>query len=333
MSSVRKSVIIGLLLISGLFFLGGCGSSESNESPFNAEDQLHPAGWLPAGHMLSAQADITVCADCHGEDYSGGISHVSCSQCHLGGTSSVHPISWGTGSQIVPNHGAYVQTNGATSCANIVCHGSNFAGVTDSGPACATCHVNSFSLPGCTSCHSTPPTGTTAPNRRGAHALHTVLPQVVNVCNTCHNGGGTGTVNHGTGTAFVSFLNAYNAKSGAASYNNADGTCSNVSCHGGQTAPGWLSGSIIDVNTQCTSCHSYGTTQYNSFVSGQHDFHVNQRGYTCIRCHDTVKLAVNHFQHLDTTVMEGPASATILNNVNYNGSTCSPLCHDTRSWF
>ncbi len=139
MSSVNKSVLVGLLLISGLFFLGGCGSSESNESPFSPEDQQHPAGWLPAGHVLSAKADITVCADCHGEDYSGGISHISCSQCHLGGVNSVHPLAWGQQTDTL--HGFYAASYGNTACASAFCHGTNLTGVTDSGPSCSSCHL------------------------------------------------------------------------------------------------------------------------------------------------------------------------------------------------
>ena len=219
------------------------------------------------------------------------------------------------------------------SCAE--CHGSDLSGGI-SKVSCTPCHLNGspFVLTNCTSCHGNPPSGSVAPNRTGAHnsvaghfAAQVSLPDG---CNTCHSGAGSGTVNHDTGTVVVSLLSPYNAKSGIAAY-NADGTCSKVSCHGGQQTPVWLTGTI-DVNTQCTSCHSYGTSEYNSFVSGQHGFHVNSLQISCVACHDTVKLAVNHFTTLNTSALEGPASATINSNVNYDGSTCMPLCHGKDTW-
>jgi len=278
MSSLNKSLIAVLLLIAGLLVLGGCGSSEKNESPFDTDDQQHPAGWLITGHPAAAKADPSVCEECHGEDFGGGISKVACASCHTNGS----PVT-----------------------------------VTD-----------------CASCHGKPPSGTVAPNRAGAHntvtghfAAQVVLPDE---CNTCHNGAGTGTTNHFNGIVDIQFLSAYSAKSGTAVH-NADGTCSEVSCHGGQTTPVWLTGSL-NVATQCTSCHAFGTSEFNSFSSGQHDFHVNIDGLACTDCHDTTKLVINHFTHLNTPAMEGPASATIYDAFGYNGVTCSPGCHEPRAW-
>ena len=333
MSSVNKNMITGLLIV-GLLVLAGCGSEKNDKAVFDGDQ--HPAGWLPAGHMAAAKADETVCAECHGSDYSGGASGVSCTLCHLGGVNSVHPVSWGTGSQIIPNHGPYATLNGTGRCSNANCHGTNLGGVTSSGPACASCHKSGSPSAGCTSCHNTPPAGTVAPNRTGAHNTTTghFAPQITlpDGCNTCHNGAGTGTVLHDNGVTDVQFLSAYNAKSGPAVH-NADGTCSNVSCHGGQTTPVWLTGTI-DVSTQCTSCHSFGTTQYNSFVSGQHYFHVVLTNIDCKACHDVSKLTQSHFKSLNTSTMEGPASATIQDFVGYDPATatCSLGCHSPRVW-
>jgi predicted CxxxxCH...CXXCH cytochrome family protein len=159
------------------------------------------------------------------------------------------------------------------------------------------------------------------------------LAQVTGICDTCHSGAGSGTEKHYDGTTEVQFLNAYNAKSGNA-VRNADGTCSNVSCHGGQTTPVWLTGTI-DVTTQCKSCHAFGTTEYNSYVSGQHYTHVLLQNINCAACHDPGKLAQKHFTTLNTATMEGPASDTIADYVNYDPATltCSSMgCHETRVW-
>jgi predicted CxxxxCH...CXXCH cytochrome family protein len=220
------------------------------------------------------------------------------------------------------------------------CHGEDLGGGI-SKVACSACHVNGNPLvkKDCTSCHGTPPDGTTVPNRAAAHnttsghfAPGVVLPDS---CNTCHNGAGAGTSKHDNGTVDIVLLTAYSSNSGTAVH-NADGTCSNISCHGGQTTPPWLTGSII-LSTQCTLCHAYGTSEYNSFVSGQHDFHVNTLGKPCVACHYTVTLAENHFTTLNTRTMEGSAAATIGGGgtvvTNYVGGTCTNECHDPRSWF
>jgi predicted CxxxxCH...CXXCH cytochrome family protein len=171
-------------------------------------------------------------------------------------------------------------------------------------------------------------------------------------CDTCHNGLGSGTLNHynsaksRTPPGDAAFPATYAAQTGASAFDNSAAlSCSNVSCHGGQATPNWQTGTL-DVNTQCTICHVSGTTQFNSYNSGDHVFHVNVFGtsaFTCNLCHNATALAVNHFTALATPAMEGPASATIgggstlIPAGNYDPATqsCSPntgICHGTRTW-
>jgi predicted CxxxxCH...CXXCH cytochrome family protein len=273
-TNLKKTLTAVLLLCAGLM-LFSCGSEKENkDNPRDMDNDTHPAGWFPSGH--ASQADPSVCTQCHGDDLNGGVSGISCFECHTKGS-------------------PFVLTN-------------------------------------CTSCHEIPPAGTTAPDRSGAHAVHNALLNVTGVCNTCHNGAGTGTALHDDGIAEVNILTTYSAKSGTAVH-NADGTCSNVSCHGGQTTPVWLTGTI-DVNTQCTMCHSFGTTEYNSYKSGQHYMHEVVKSVNCTGCHDPSKLVQNHFTSLNTTSMEGSASATIHDFVGYNPDTgtCLLGCHTPQVW-
>jgi len=349
MSQITKFTIMGLLLLAGLLFMAGCGSSTPNSkasSSANTEGQ-HAADWLPAGHMVAAQEDQSACTECHGSNYDGGISGVSCTTCHLGGAMSIHPTSWGIGTGIDLNHAAYVASNGTGACANAFCHGSTLTGVVGSGPACvsAACHQNGspFTFTGCTSCHGNPPTGSSPPNRNGSHSAHNAFSGGANVCDVCHSGAGTNTLVHNNGVVDVAFLSVFNAKSGTAVYNG-DGTCSKVSCHGGQQTPAWLTGTI-DVTTQCTSCHVYGTApatpEYNSYYSGQHDYHVNTRQWQseCWRCHDTTKPADVHFVSLNTTTLGGQAYLTLQSYLTYTKGavtgtgTCNAICHPgVRTW-
>ncbi|OIP34623.1 MAG: hypothetical protein AUK27_07135 [Deltaproteobacteria bacterium CG2_30_66_27] len=175
-------------------------------------------------------------------------------------------------------------------------------------------------------------------------------------CNSCHNGLGTGTLNHYNRAnarpgenalrvppGDVAFPATYDAKTGASSFDNSAAlNCSNVSCHGGQNSPNWQTGTI-DVPNACLSCHASGTAQFNSFNSGRHSLHIGQFGLnatTCRRCHNTTSLAVNHFTALGTSAMEGPASGTIggtgtfITAGNYNpaSGSCSPSCHGNETW-
>ncbi|BCR03480.1 c-type cytochrome [Desulfuromonas versatilis] len=169
----------------------------------------------------------------------------------------------------------------------------------------------------CTACHGQPPSGSNA----GAHAAHTALPSIGTNCAVCHQSAGH------NGTVDLAFASTWSAKSGAAT-DNGDGTCSNISCHGGQKTPDWYTGTIA-VNTDCAKCHTRGTSQYNSQNSGDHSKHSR---YSCTTCHDTSKLATNHFTNLGTSSMEGPARNTLNNSLNYNGTSCAPACHGSERW-
>jgi hypothetical protein len=100
----------------------------------------HPGGWAsPAAEEFHAHAVAETgpspCATCHGADYEGGWSGVSCYECHAGGPSG-HPDGW-----LVPEastfHGLEVLTEGVDRCTT--CHGFGLGGGT-SGVACADCH-------------------------------------------------------------------------------------------------------------------------------------------------------------------------------------------------
>ncbi|HSQ78671.1 MAG TPA: CxxxxCH/CxxCH domain-containing protein [Nitrospirota bacterium] len=304
----------------------------------------------PTLHGPLAKSDLIYCEGCHAAPSGGGpgsnprynvpIGNLTAgcesSGCHA--PSTAHPTQWRGFTATAPG-GHRTAGNMANAC--VLCHGATLGG--GAGPACSTCHTagSPLTLANCTSCHSSPPSGATAPNRTGAHPVHDALADVVaSGCDTCHNGGGNGTANHAYGrtSAYLSFLTGYNAKSGAGSFNATANTCANVSCHGGQTTPNWLTGTI-DVNTQCTFCHASGTSQYNSFNSGYHSLHVGFA--TCTECHDTTKLATVHFSDLNTPAMTN-AYQTLLNALSYTGTgggtfgTCTLTCHgethSNRNW-
>ncbi len=364
--------------------VGTAQGTPENNSPYSG---------LHAFHMSSTVGGAIVCSDCHNmaNGTTGALNHykfLNTPQMEGPASGTVEPngsaanynatnqtcgtftchtvshtgFSWSGGANhAVPFLGtSHTSVTSSTFAANCgACHFET-GSATKIGPTCTVCHQAGSPLTAlnCTSCHAGPPNNASTsayPNVQGTHPAHNALAGVAGVCNACHSGLGTGTLNHynranarpGMDALRVppgdaAFLAAYNAKSGAAAFDNSSLLrCTNVSCHGGQATPNWQTGTI-DVVNACTSCHVSGTTQYNSFHSGQHSLHVGVFGLsaaTCKRCHDATKVNVaGHFDNLATTAFEQTPASTVLPATRYNGTTCNPSagglsgCHGQQTW-
>lgn len=167
----------------------------------------------------------------------------------------------------------------------------------------------------CLACHASKPNGPSNPAAVGAHAAHLSLPGMTGNCNLCHI-----EENHDWQVDLVTEFDITNTR--PASF-NANGTCSNISCHGGVTTPAWDSGRIT-VSTECQKCHVAGTSVYTGYASGEHNKH---RNFDCASCHDTAKLAVNHFGDLTTRQFEQNPAETLLPFMNYVNNNCTVNCH------
>lgn len=322
-------------------------------------------------HVFADPANAALCVNCH----KNGVNLTSVSApvaaaagtaagcfnntlCHDNG----HRDSFKHDPSAADFHNVFAAKS-VTSCKR--CHGTTLTGgnayndASVAVPPCTNCHkqVPTGALAsGCTSCHGTPPNGSVFPNIGGSHGPHTALPPVTGKCNSCHNGAGSGTVNHNNGTVNVSFLGSYKAKHATADpLRNGDGTCSNVSCHGGNPTPVW--GGAIKPG--CTDCH--GTTvgtaiytpEYNSYYSGDsglsdalgtslHERHLNSinpvdttRNITCTDCHNTVLLTTaQHFSGLATHTFSGTQQNTIGGGTTYisNVRTDDNLSHPYYSY-
>ncbi len=128
----------------GADFLGGIAKIACTQCHLGNQNSIHPVQWGNFAYALHgnfARLNGTAsCANvsCHGADLTGVAgSGPSCTQCHLGGPTSVHPSSW-EGDPVV--HGGFVLSRGTASCANAVCHGPDLKGVFLSGPSCNSCH-------------------------------------------------------------------------------------------------------------------------------------------------------------------------------------------------
>lgn len=297
-------------------------------------------------HGPPAKADLVFCQGCHGQaggagsnprfNVSIGALPAGCETCHK--TSTAHPAP-SSGYTFWAGH----QSAGNMANACTLCHGASLGG--GIGPSCTSCHTAGSPLvkTNCSSCHGNPPPDPLEGNL--THREHnSIAPNLTGQCNNCHNGSGSGTPNHFNGVKNVTFLPAFNARSGTATYNATTAVCANISCHGGVPTPPWKVG-FINVSTECASCHIAGTTQYNGYFSGRHSLHVNSIGLACTVCHDTAKLASptppSHFSNLYTTTFELAPSLTLRNVLQYSGGSCTPNqapgnfpigCHGSENW-
>ncbi len=330
------------------------------------EARAHPVRWYQApqpfpgyvsSHRDSGNRNVA-CAICHDVTQGRTAPDGNAPSCFSASFKNAGCHSGGPGApnhNVLPNNldSSHLQATQITfdeDCAN--CHSDTGTSPKSTAPNCVSCHTgfassNPLTTKDCSSCHGNPPTGTVYPNIARKHAKHNALAGVTGVCIACHNGldPRTGAGAQGAHYAVaksktepgdVSILSTYNAKNSTASF--ASLSCSNVSCHGGQTI-NWDTGSIIvDTDAGCAQCHTQGTTQYNSQNSGEHNKH---RNFGCTECHNmslATPGAQNHFSFLSTPAMEGPARDTFQNStgsVVYTPSTstpgsgnCSGSCHN-----
>lgn len=363
------------------------GSAPTACSTCHPAADAHPTTWSPApvvtfpGYVPSHRnsgSQAASCSICHDFTQGRTAPNPAAPSCFSAGftnannvTASCHAGGPGGANHAVPffdnTHFQATQATFDADCAG--CHAVTGTSPVSTAPLCSVCHTagSPLALTGCTSCHNVPPNGAagTYPNVAGAHAAHLALNNGAGTpvtCNACHNGLGSTTLSHynrangrpGAGgrvsPASAAFLPAYNAETGATSFDNATLSCSNVSCHGGQARSGgtpgtplnWQTGTlVVETVSGCRSCHVSGTTQFNSFFSGEHN-QGDHSAVGCLACHNTTTLAVNHFTALSTPAMEGPASATIggagtgvttyVPGGTPGTGSCTPICHGTRNW-
>ncbi len=343
MPCVKTQQLLFLCFLAMLTFFAAC-SERNAQSPIDPDTGGHSANWLPAAHMEAAKSDIDLCSSCHGADFKGGMSGVSCTTCHLGSPTSVHPPDW---VPVYSTHGSYAKTNSTAACANQYCHGTSLAGVSNSGPSCTSCHLG-----GTASVH--PPDwgsnivtvhGTFVDSNGNAGCANVYchgasLTGVTNSgssCYSCHLGG-VGSFHPsswGTSTTSVILTHADYVKT------NGSTACANAACHGtnlsgvANSGPACVSchvnGSYPFTSTGCVSCHGNppaGAVYPN--IAGKHAQHMQLNGVTCVACH--ARSSDQHFNGVVDVIFDpsGPAVAAGTPSPYFDSmaKTCSNIaCH------
>jgi hypothetical protein len=244
----RMKKIIGFLFVSALILVSCSKKQETLEVGTHPADWNNPQSEQFHG-LVVTQTGPASCQSCHGEEYEGGTSDISCYTCHAG---FPHPEGFlQPGS---PNyHATYIKNvinYNIISCKN--CHGSSYAGGS-SGVSCKTsgCHTQSAGPQACNTCHGNlnnpaqiaPPrdldgkTSHTAPGV-GAHQAHVTEPEVTNSyrCSACHPQltGFSDPAHINTTPGAQMQFNALATDNGRLSVNwdRNNLTCSSVYCHG-----------------------------------------------------------------------------------------------------
>lgn len=153
MTLTRCLILLAAIVSQLVAGLTGCSSAD-NKAGFNSDTGKHIASWI-TDHGPAYLSDTTICVECHGTDFHGGITSVSCFSasfggmtCHANGPGHVDPTSWRNPAQ----HGAAAKAtpNAATLSGFAVCeicHGTTFQGIAAYSPACDSCHGGSAPHP------------------------------------------------------------------------------------------------------------------------------------------------------------------------------------------
>jgi hypothetical protein len=198
---------------------------------------------------------LTSCTTCHGSDLTGGIAGVSCTECHIGTATTVHPVSFNNFTWAPAGHAAYVGTNGNSACSNIYCHAADLSGVADSGPSCTSCHIG-----GVGAVHPDPfntfawvPAGHSAYVQiNGNTSCSNILCHAADLsgvadsgpsCTSCHIGG-VSSVHPVEWTGNILLHESYVESNGTSS-------CRNAVCHGAN-----LTG-VSNSGPSCFTCHTF----------------------------------------------------------------------------
>lgn len=171
----------------------------------------HPSGWMNPSdqafhgvYLKGQNYDASSCTPCHGSDFKGGSSGVSCYGCH---PSYPHLDTW-TNVTSGQSHGHYLKAKNWVDTECQPCHGETYTGGT-SGIACFACHSSyphsqtfpggdhtaymrqtSFPLPSCKTCHGQTYDGGAVLEEGclsgGCHVDANGVKKSPEACNTCH---------------------------------------------------------------------------------------------------------------------------------------------------
>ncbi len=276
--------------------VSGCADLKTDlPAPVEPGVQAHGPEWTDTSAanfhgkvVRAAQGDAQSCLKCHGLDYQGGFSGVSCVACHRTAGASLHGRGW-TNPASSNFHGKTIRAANWDMRPCQTCHGTFYEGG-KVNTSCRDCHTGTGGPEGCATCHGSanpaPPRDLSKNTSRstrgvGAHQIHFVGSPVSGTvfCHECHatpgaiyapghvdttpgaevvfNGPIANTVTNELGT--IDHDPELPRYTPSTSYNSTTLKCSNSYCHGyfknGNLtfAPAW--NDTTGTQGACGTCH------------------------------------------------------------------------------
>jgi predicted CxxxxCH...CXXCH cytochrome family protein len=311
-SGSNRAPVWNVAFLSATLSRAACASCHGFPPPVSAG---HPAVTIPASWPATgaATAALGTTCSCHANISTTGTTYANIfvnKTLHINGTVEV------SGGHAVPFYAhATPPFSSCTGCHNASAAGPYPAATAGAAPNCRGCHAAAdptLTSTGCTSCHSTPPSGTARPNVIGSHAKHGAV-----ACATCHNGAGAGSGaahgpgNKGTNPAVDNVVFTAAQAGASATWAAATKTCSSTYCHGATTtggtnkSPAWgttLTGCSLChgnppatathagvTSTQCINCHTHVNATGTGFSNAALHINGTVEGGDCVSCHSTAQ--------------------------------------------
>ena len=317
------------IIISAVVLWSGCTDLKDGlPLPVAPGVQVHLPSWIDTAstnfHGTFANSDVASCLKCHGQNYNGGNSKVSCITCHKATGGSIHGRGWVDRTSL-KFHGKKIAAANWDMRPCQSCHGATYAGG-KVPTSCTTCHNQAGGPENCATCHGTtnpaPPrdlSGNTAKTFRGvgAHQIHFLGSTLASAmfCNECHvvpgpiyaaghidgtpnaevvmNNPLARTVTNERGTAdWDSTLALFTPNP---TYNASQFTCASTYCHGNfkngnpTFAPVWTDASGAQM--ACGTCHgdvTKPTTLEKALPKTASEGGTHPQSTSCSACHSGV---------------------------------------------
>jgi predicted CxxxxCH...CXXCH cytochrome family protein len=334
-----KTLIVSIVAVSALLLFGCTELNKDLPPPVAPGVQVHEQSWLDTSStgfhgtvIRQNNGNYQSCLTCHGWDFGGGTSSVSCVTCHQAEGGSIHGRGWVNPAS--PNfHGNTIRANNWDMRECQSCHGPTYSGGRVNS-SCRDCHTGGGGPENCATCHGgtnpAPPrdlsknTSSTA-RGVGAHQIHLLGSPLSGPvrCTECHTVPGAmydpGHVDSPAPTEIMfnrdlarTVTNEPTTQNWdplrppftpSPAYDYAQGSCGTVYCHGyfkngnNANAPVWNATN----QAACGTCHgdpTAPTTAQKALPGGTHP-----NVLTCSNCHGGVVNAnlqiINPAKHID----------------------------------
>ena len=155
----NKNLILFAVVLAAALGMSGCSDLKTDlPSPVAPGVQVHRSEWIDTssagfhGKVVDADhGNVQECLKCHGLDYRGGFSGISCVKCHQDKGASLHGRGW-ISTASANFHGNAIRAANWDMRSCQACHGTLYDGG-KVGVSCRDCHTGGAGPENCATCH------------------------------------------------------------------------------------------------------------------------------------------------------------------------------------